>query len=389
MKNLQLVTKTSLLLCLLSSALMAKSVVRVVSVKGNVFAVNKGVTFVVQEGDFLDDFAEIMTDETSQVSFVDFHDHQFHVSRSSHIKLMNKIVELRAGNIWVQSKNKREDFSIQTSNSNSVYKDSEFLVSYQSSLGKSQLMVVNGNVEFSNILESHLLYTVSGGQFSFVDKKYEDGLPRNPTQTGFNSFKMAMGSFEGVKPMDKGFMDVMDTQLAANPVNPSGRSIASVQEGGAGQMMILSHGKKKTGKVLFISSVKKKNERTPASVREAKSYFKKVDKKKVLNGSELNNLKSKKPLKKAVVRNFGFSDLEEIKPSFPKKTTVEIPVQEKVENRRVPANRPQGGTVQEYEQRLFEKSFKKEAQDQTKHPSEVNELIDELKNYKDDFNKFY
>ncbi len=413
MKNLLHVIKNSFLALLLVSGAHAKSVARVASVKGDVFAISKDVTFKVSEGDYFDDFTEILTEESGQISFVDYYDHTFHLSSSGHIKIMNKILELRSGHVWIQSKSRDKNFSIQTSNSDTTYADSEFIVSYDSNVGKTQLMVVNGTVNFSNILESHVKYTVDAGQFSFVDQKYDDGLPRNPTRTGFKSFKTVMNFFNGIQATDKGFMDVMETQLSEvdeKMVKQNGtRSIASVPEGptsGKGNAIILTRDQKKkgTGKILFISSVKKEEaSRLPASSQISKSYFSMIDKKQPVKKKKSVG-KVKYTGKKTSVRVFGFSDLEEVKPSFPENSkafekevkqpaTVKSIVARKksvTRTKRKPANDMTGDAAyQGYDQRAFEKSLNQEYNNQKKHPEEVNELIDELQNYQEDYTKQY
>jgi hypothetical protein len=80
------------------------------AVKGNVFAIHQGVTYKLNMGDYIEDFVEILTEENGQISFSDFHDHTYHVSGSGHIKVMNKITEIRSGSLWVQSDNRMEDF---------------------------------------------------------------------------------------------------------------------------------------------------------------------------------------------------------------------------------------------------------------------------------------
>jgi hypothetical protein len=267
MKNLRLAIKSSLALLIIMTSAHAKQVGRVLAVKGNVFAIHQGVTYKLNMGDYIEDFVEILTEENGQISFSDFHDHTYHVSGSGHIKVMNKITEIRSGSLWVQSDNRMEDFFIQSSNSNSIYRNGEFIVDYDSDKGKSELLVINGDVDFSNILESHLKYTVNAGQFSYVSQDYEDGLPRNPTNIGFKSFKTAMSPFKGIQPSDKGFVEVMKTQLGEDVVEPApSRSIASVKEKPGQVVMLTREMKKKSpGKIICFNFKEKQNENSSFS----------------------------------------------------------------------------------------------------------------------------
>jgi hypothetical protein len=362
---------------------------------------------------------EILTeDDGSQISFVISMIILIIVSGGSHIKVMNKIMEVRDGHLWVQSENRREEFSVQTSNSNAYFIDGEFIVSYNSQSGKSQVLVVNGEVSYSNILEAHLKYPVQSGQFSFVEQNFENGRPRNPTNIGFKSFKTVMSLFEGVKPADKGFEEVMTAHIkdmefkrkqAIDDASPGGtekgvsRKIASVEEKTTSKKI-------KKGKIIFLSATQKSHKkgvkRNPASAMPVtgKAYFHHLTapKKKTVKKGHYHKKAHKKKMKKATapVRVFDFSD--DNYPEFPKKTVemkpetpalkeepeirvISVPSPKKVD--RMPASVTP--VTQNHEERMFEQSLKKEYEEQKKHPEEVNELIDELKNYREDFNKYY
>ncbi|MBL7664957.1 MAG: hypothetical protein JNM93_07465 [Bacteriovoracaceae bacterium] len=405
MKNLRLNTKIkSILLFVFMLAVVntaySKAVVRVVAVQGSVFGVNEGITFAINSGDFIEDLSEIMTEEQAQVTYVDFYDHTYHMAGSTHVKIMNKMTELRSGHLWIKSDNKSDEFSVQTSNSNAIYSKGEFIVSYDNNAGKSQILVVNGNLQYSNLLEAHMKYEIGAGQFSFVDQKYEEGLPRSPTVVGFDSFKHAMGYFNGIRPNDKGFEDVMKVQVAEDKPSYAARKIASVDEKPAKKAS-----KSVTkGKIIFLSALNNNQNtkaRTPASVKNAEEkYYKKL-----LAKPDMRDLsypghptKSHSPAtSKANVRVFGMDEMDGHAPAFPAATIpapvvmpepVVAPVA-KVEAPKSEPSRVPSSNMVSPETKTFEKSLDKEMDEQKRHPEELNQLIDELKNFREDFNKYY
>ena len=157
-------------------------------------------------GDYLYDFSEVMTEEGAQVSFSDYYDHQFHLAGSGHLKIMNKIVELVRGYLWVQSyRATKIPFNIQTANSSVKYYDGEAIISFDSLVGKSQIMVLKGDFRIGNILHKvrHFDVVVADGEFSSVDNEFNGGNPRGTTPVGYKSFQKVLSLFTGIKPLDE------------------------------------------------------------------------------------------------------------------------------------------------------------------------------------------
>lgn len=173
---------------------------------GNVFLVEEGKTKQLRAGDYLYDFSEVMTEEGAQVSFSDYYDHQFHLAGSGHIKMMNKIVELVRGYLWVQSyRPTKIPFNIQTANSTISYYDGEAIISFDGMGGKSQIMVLKGDFKMGNILHKvrHFDVVVADGEFSSVDNEFNGGNPRATTPVGYQSFQKVLSLFTGIKPLDE------------------------------------------------------------------------------------------------------------------------------------------------------------------------------------------
>ena len=92
---------------LLSSQVMAREVALVSGLTGNAFMIKNGHTKALSLGDAIEDFAEIYTEEGSQLTLSDHYDHIYYVSGSGHIKFLNKILELKNGYLRIQSYQKK------------------------------------------------------------------------------------------------------------------------------------------------------------------------------------------------------------------------------------------------------------------------------------------
>src|SRR5690606_20894553 len=76
------------------------------------------------------------------------------------------------------------------------YWKSEYIATFDHLTGRSQFLVVNGDVEVSNILDQNLKYSVSAGSFSLIDPKVENGVPRAPTRVGLQSLNSSLEEFK-------------------------------------------------------------------------------------------------------------------------------------------------------------------------------------------------
>ncbi len=429
MKNLDKSTNRSILLSLLVSLFISGTVfamapvIKVDKVVGTVFVLEGGKTRILQAGEQLYDMAEIITGEDGLVSYRDYFDHKFHMSRSCHVKTMNRITEIKGGYLWVQSLNTKSDFSIQTSNVEAKYSKGEFIISLDNSNGKTQLLVVDGTVGFSNLLEPDLKIDVGTGHFSFVDLHHEEGIPRNQTLIGFGSFKKVISLFPGVQTLERSLLPAKnDSRFAtvkkqndSQPIRKIASTTTSATDEKRGVVTILRKDRFKLSDPLNVGSLySKKIKRLRAKRIEkrpqfydkksgvkvkifgmagAKSVLKPISRDffavgsrhiapvKVVPARGIASVITKQPVKKApqgVIRK--------IVPPAPVKRSTSTLMHE-LSRVRAPAS--VSSSVGEASGNLFEKSLKKEYSKQKRHPQEMNSLIDELKNYKQDYNKKY
>lgn len=246
---------SSFLLLSLSFTVWAKPVAQVIEVSGTVFVVSPdGKASALKVNQHLEEKSEVMVEEGASITLNDYYDATYHLTGGSHLKFFNKSVQLKRGKTWIQSHNSRHPLALTTANGHVDYWKGEFITTFDQSTSRSQVLVVNGEVEVSNILDKNQKYTVLAGSFTMIDPEVENGIPRSPTKVGLASLNSALSDFKQL-PMK------MKTE-------PQGRAIASVDEAAAPV---------KKGEIIFM-----KSNRLPASVKTgtAHSYYKKIVAKK-------------------------------------------------------------------------------------------------------------
>ena len=373
------------------------------SVKGNVFSVLEGKTQKVKDGQFIYDFMEVISEEGSQVTFTDYYDHRFHLAGSGHIKILNKIVELKQGYIWIESYHKDNTFKIQTSNAIVSFVDGQGVISFDNYTGKTQLLSVKGKFEFANSLRSGLGVILSEGQFSFIDNKYESGNPRNPTNVGYSSFQKITSLFNGI-------VDSREKKIITGMVPPReekktiSRGIASVNHN------IISPKKSslstyiKPGKITYLK-------RTPASLSDGAFDLEEYYSEKLNKIKKTNKRKKFRPsyVKKSSVKLkvFGFKSKRRSYPIARKQQAPRVKLKIKPEEKkRLPSSlikKPEVKKISRGPASVslvkpmkvntpvkpvndgFEASVLHEYKNQMRHTSEVNDLINELKTYNQDY----
>ncbi|MEA9357772.1 hypothetical protein SHI21_16190 [Bacteriovorax sp. PP10] len=210
---------------------------RVVDIKGSAFVSYEGQTHEIKKGETLYTNSEINIEHGGQVTFTDNADHQFHMGNASTAAIYAGKVELRSGDVWVQSINKTDDYLLTSANATVNYTGGEAIFSYDSVKGKTQLMVINGLMKFSNLRTPELNLTVAEGNFSFVDPSFEEGMPRDPTPVGEKTYGQLVAMFPGIAPMDKHSVEIFKNQNGKS----AQRSIASAPEAPAHHVAATEH----------------------------------------------------------------------------------------------------------------------------------------------------
>lgn len=327
---------SSFLLLSLSFGVLAKPVAQVIDVSGTVFVVNQeGKTSALKLNEHIDDKSEVLVEEGASITLNDYYDATYHLIGGSHLKFFNKSVQLKKGKTWIQAANSRHPLALTTANGHVDFFKGEFITTFDQSTNRSQVLVVNGEVEVSNILNKHMKYTVGAGTFTMVDPEVENGVPRTPTKVGLQSLNNALAEF---KKLPKKMLEA---------VTPS-RAIASVEERPTKSV--------KRGEIIFITSNRK-----PASVDSslANKYFKKVVRKNYDDG----------PVPIKIYGTVTAKPVVEIAPRKPASVQFGAPSVPKMAVGVMP-NDPQ-----------FSESLKKHELEQPKYSKELQSLIEELKSY--------
>ena len=255
--------KSSLILSLTLGVTVAwaKPVAQVIEVKGQVFVVSPdGKTRSVKVNDHLEEKSEVMVGEDGNITVNDYYDATYHMTNGSHVKFFNKSVQLKKGKTWIQSLSSRHPLVLTTANGHVDFWKGEFITTFDQSNSKTQVLVVNGEVEVSNVLNKDMKYSVTAGTFTMIDPETEDGLPRTPTKVGLTSLNSALADFKALPEKLK----EPAPESAPNAAPTAARNIASVEEIAA----------PKKGEIVFMTNGKLKS-RVPASASGAHHYFKK------------------------------------------------------------------------------------------------------------------
>ncbi len=337
--------KSSLLLSLavLSLPVMAKPVAQVIAVKGQVFVITpEGKTKSLKMNDHLEDKSEVMVGEDGDITLNDYYDATYHMVQGAHLKFFNKSVQLKQGKTWIQSLNARHPLALTTANGHVDFWKGEFITTFDQTNSKTQVLVVNGEVEVSNVLDKNMKYTVPGGSFTLIDPETENGLPRSPTKVGLESLNQSLAEFKS-----------LPAKMHAKPTSSEAqRSIASVQEAPKGKIVFMTNGK--------VSETA----RVPASSEGmALSYFKK----KVTI--------KKYPATPVPIRFYGVS---QTRAASAVSHFVRVPASVK------PLAAPSVPKIIGNEMNIdedFSNSLRMEQASQPKHTKELENLINDLKSY--------
>lgn len=372
--------KVYLLICLFvfSVSAMAKTVAWVTEVKGNAFIVleNKNLK-MLKLGSQIEDLSTVMVEDGSSLSVLNNKGHEFYITTGSYVKFFNGITELISGNVWVVAKESKGRGEFFTANSNILFDQGQFILSYDSVAGRTQVLGLEGSLKFSNSNEVNLKVNVPAGHFSFVDNEYEKSLPRTPKRVGNKShsrFKDLFASFEHLRNAD-----VHSRHWAASKKKKKQlRSIASVDD-----QFSMS---RPTGKILKVKTYM--STRKPASISPMEDYTK-------MKRKSQNKYRPQKTKKVIKIKYHGF-EWKEHKSSIKDAPTTSQNIKPKQVKKvnRVPAS------VMSNKQKLlnelsrtpdspFESSLQGKIQEQKRHPSEVNQLIDEFKSMGQEYNKNY
>lgn len=391
MKKLFKISKIKLLIGLVflgtSHLSLAQTPLAVVQkVSGGAFmTTSKGRTIPVQKGQHIYDLAEINTTLGAEVSFNDYYDHQYHLSGAGNIKFMNKVIELRRGYLWFQALGQNNHgFYLQTANAQMGLAPGEGVLSFDPAKDKSQLLSLKGGFVFGNLLDTQLNVRVRSGQFSFVDLDYQEGVPRSPTPVGQESFGKIVGLFQKVQPLD-GTREASRYEFVAQKSAQENKSRSSNRVSSRRPASVESQkgeAQSKASGIRFLPlEYKSELERQRRSLLRAYDKEQKKRKKPQRSPAETKVKKLGVPLNV-------YGAPESHKSQGQERAPASVRPSREVEKIIDQARKPASVSPQK-QLDGFERVLQKEYREQKRHPEEVNQLIDELESFNQDFEQGY
>lgn len=387
---------SSLLLLSGMRAFAAKPVAMVERVSGHAFVLVSGVTKELKVADIIEDMNEVFVEDGGLITLRTSDEQFWHLPSLSHINFLNKIVELKKGQIWFQNKAGKFAHEIQTANAIVAYWGGEGIVSYDAINGKTQFLSIVGSMEFSNILDKEQTVVVDPGKFSFVDEQLDQGKPRQAVSIGKKSYDQFVSLFPGVIPL--------------TPIN------AITSEGKTAAVTMVADEDD------IINQAMSKNQKTTAVKREIAS-IPSVSRRQV--AEEKRDIVIRRLPAQVEVRDFNLDKyleqkVEKIKldkknrkfvPAYNKKSNVvmkifgmgkankntninksqmassAVPIEMKtLEVKRAPASTL---TPEIKQTTQFDSELVNEYKKQMRHSTETNNLINELKSFQQDYEKTY
>jgi hypothetical protein len=351
---------SSFFLTILSFNLWARPVAQVIQVNGPAFVVRTdGKTSSLKLNEHIEEDSEILIEEGASVTLNDYFNATYHALGGSHFKFSKQSVQLKKGKAWIKSLSPRYSLTLTTANALVTFRKSEFIAIFDQAKSRSQVLVINGEVEASTILNTDLKYLIPSGTFSVIDPEIDNGLIRAPVKVGLQSLNQALAEFKQLPERIK---------MAHSPK----RELASVLENEVVQSV-------PKGKIIFMTST----QRRPAAVDpgDGHKYYQQLVHKK----GETHSVQ---------VRVYGLHlkenvDIKETKNMISKKIIKTDIVEKKFFTKeRIPASVPMISTPAAKKEALtgvidpeFEQSLKKHQVEQPKHKKELQNLLDDLKSF--------
>jgi hypothetical protein len=350
----KLKSSLSLALVLLTLPVLAKPVAQVTELGGQVFVISPdGKTKSLKINDHIEDKSEVLVDEGATITLNDYYDATYHMIGGTHVKFFDKSLQLKRGKTWIQSQSSKFPLDLTTANGHVNFKKGEFITTFDLATSRTQVLVVNGEVDVANILDANLQYTVAAGSFSLIDPEVDDGSPRTPVKVGLHSLNTALAEFKKLPEKIK----------ESTPVEGPSRAVASVEP--EAQPTV------KKGEIIFMTAG-----RAPASVSgEALKYFKKKA------APSLRKSQKKEGLTQVEIKYYGMSWKPVVSVTTSAAPMVLAPRQPASIESTPSYTLPKNLTKDVMPDTEFGASLKKHSEEQPKYSKELDTLIQDLKSY--------
>ncbi|MCB9091654.1 MAG: hypothetical protein H6621_08530 [Halobacteriovoraceae bacterium] len=405
--------KFILILTLSTAAQAYASKFQVLELKGYGFSVSKtGSTKTLKKGEYVYFGDEILVEENSSLSLLGPFDQMLNLQGGSHLKLDYQSYKLIKGSAWIQHKSsKYGSLYFETANALVTVNEGDTIIQYSEQSEKTHVFVLNGNAELSNVYDKYKVAALEDGEFSFIQKDYNDGRPRIATLIGKDSFYKLKRGFPSVKPLSKGGIGEMYaekkshstseeiqqiSQSLANLDNSfqspeNKRGIASVEEQVVPEVrpqLRESNLPSREQRYYFLSSRSKRKFRKKYGLSRVPSSTTIFEE----QTETYNSLKSKKSKKQETpVNHYRISWDEKVEASVPMDERIKGNVEAKPFKPKQPIRLPASVKPLKIQNdgNPFEKSLKEKYQDQKKYSEDFDSLINELDSIREDHTESY
>ncbi|MDA8792266.1 hypothetical protein N9N67_03420 [Bacteriovoracaceae bacterium] len=342
---------------LLGGTAFTKDIAVVSHMEGQAFLFQNGSSYTLKPGVVIKDFSQVMVEVDGVVILKDRYKNTHYISGGTHVSFTKNYVEIINGKIWVKAEKNDHRYKVQSINSFVNFDRGEFIYTFDNESGKSQVVVLDEEVEFSSLLEPDLSQIVPMGKFSLIDPKTTDGVPRRSLRIGYKSFENVIRSFPGVKPNSSTIVKYIKNKIDDTKRSNGGRQIASLP--------------KNSNIIIYRKDDKLVRPSTDKSSQLMNYYSKQVIKKP--------KAKKRRVRKKKAPAKHNYISLSEVMSG--KKT-------EEKKAKKVVVKKETNKVIQEINSE-FENSLNQEINKQTRHPASTNSLINELKSIKQNYRKEY
>jgi hypothetical protein len=212
---------------------------RVLKVYGtNSLIDEKNEAKVLTQGVFLPTNAKVMVSKGSQLTLTSDTGALMHLSEGSVLEIWREQLVLLSGTLWVQSPSEEKEQNIETMNGVINYKKTEFVLSFDDINKKTQAFVISGHASIANIFMKEKKELLVSGEISFIQKDFQQGMPRRAALIGNESLATVFNKFKGIKPGDENFQSIISQNNSGKEredftVSKGGRGIASTTEAGS------------------------------------------------------------------------------------------------------------------------------------------------------------
>jgi hypothetical protein len=264
-----------------------QEVFRVLSMKGKVdFIAQTAAERPLSVGVFLRPNSKLILSPGSQISLLGPKQETIHFAGQSSVELLPYGVQLRYGSMWISSDQEAHNLYVESPNGMVQFKRMEGIITYDTVLKKTQIFVITGNAQIANAYIPDKRENLVSGEISFVQRDFQQGLPRKPSLIGKDSMYLLLSQFKGIdsRSRDKEFQSLLaqltppvENGVQENKVN-AGRGIASIGPQPQDSNLYVGDEQSKKPKIMFIPKNMKrmlqeisKSKRSIASISSSKN----------------------------------------------------------------------------------------------------------------------